>query len=128
MSGQYDNARHHVRHILSLAGDAAGNALLTSGTNTAAVEIIRVRIPRKITIDEVLHPYACHRGSRYAVDTVTVSLSACLDDAKTPDLAVLKKGLPFELIQEEILFDLTAQAHHEHIDPIWLISGCCPFL
>ncbi|MCK4828019.1 hypothetical protein KA005_70470 [bacterium] len=51
MSGQYDNARHHVRHLMVLS-QALGMALLTTGTNASDVEVLRVRIPRKITIDE----------------------------------------------------------------------------
>lgn len=51
MSDQYDNARHQVRQILSIA-DTLGFVYNTTGTNASDVALFRFRVPRKITVDE----------------------------------------------------------------------------
>ena len=51
MSQDYSNARHQTRNLLVI-GDALGFSFNVTGTNTTIVASHRMRIPRKITIDE----------------------------------------------------------------------------
>lgn len=48
---QYDDARHRVRQLLTVA-DTLGFVVNTTGTNASNVELFRLRVPRKITVDE----------------------------------------------------------------------------
>jgi len=53
MSDCYENARHQVRQLLTV-GSALGGAVLTTGTNTAYVEVYRFKFPRKVHVDEAM--------------------------------------------------------------------------